>query len=292
MMAITHTQTISSNSAYTIGFLDLPMELRIDIYKLMRLSLPTWFARRDLNKARDFQIARFTTFGLPFLSCKNTRGPKTHIPTIFKDLRLCSRQIYAETKQYVFTPLVNLTIMENRLLTFCSAQETFDLLQKHRWMEQNIKEVNIKVWYFGTTISHVPSDEKRFFGNNNSLIPQSTLDKIYPWPYNTMTERGKDMKLIAKYLMDISRLEKVTLNLEIYSKHDMFFDIWRDPLGDAEVLYPLKKRGVRVAIQMPVDPGDILHNAFKRMMSRKKFWRRAIGIKTSEQTSWDLIFTS
>lgn len=112
-------------SPHRIGFFGLSAEIRIAISELVALqrTRPAGQALYFCSSGEPLQIARFSTSGLPVFNCSRSQRQGTIFPTAFKDLRLCSHQIYAETKQYVSTvPPIYLTILGNSLLTYCSSQ--------------------------------------------------------------------------------------------------------------------------------------------------------------------------
>jgi hypothetical protein len=87
------------------------------------------------------------------------------------------------------------------------------------------------------------------------------------------------------------------------------WNIWCDPLGDAEAFLPLREKGVAVGIEFDwpyflVDIGCSLFAintinaegwgerekaAIRKMLRRERFWRRMRGVKTDEKVQWNFL---
>lgn len=285
------------------GFLDLPAEIRIAIYGMVALQRTRPAGQRSSFpwSGSSFQISRFTKSGPPVFYCNRSQCSSTRFPTVFKDLRLCSHQIYAETKQYLCTiPSIDLTILDNRLLTYCSSRKTLDLLGQLKWIQTHVRSVTLRITPFGLDNDRLARERARSSPESCSESETETIFRSAWYKFASWQEGGGNMKLLAQWLMSLPNLRRVVVDIRtpISMPYHKFFGNWADPLGDAEALYPLKERGVLVGIRAQCythpDPNTCAESrknykaAFK-MIKRKKFWRRLRGMKTDDRATWDFI---
>jgi len=133
----------------------------------------------------------------------------------------------------------------------------------------------------------------------------------YEGPFNWWAVRRGDLKQMAKFLLSFPQLKRVALCFTSKESEPLGspvgWNIWRDPLADAEAFLPLRENGVAVGIEFDwpyflVDTGcplfaiEIINTwgereraAFQKMLRRKRFWRRMRGVKTDEQAEWNFL---
>lgn len=256
--------------------LRLPLELRHIIYRLL-LPLITPDNRFRCGPQESlFLISRLVRDRNPELLCLG-RDPRPPLAqTGLLSLRGGNRQLYGEISALLYINPTKLRIVDTLTFKDCSAAAVLNLV-KQPWIRQNVVSVELYIAYDGLRFTYPDRYEYAMSPKITARYP-SAYGSLWSYLRNRLlrhdagVEQPRNLSQLAKVLNTFPQLKNVT----IWTDTTMLFDIWSDPVGDAQAFRPLLDRGVFVSFGFPpfFDTKRVseYQTGFDTMLRRKRCW--------------------